>query len=313
MTTCEGRRSRSVVLAALALASLAARSRAAEAQTEDPAAARVLFNEARALIKDGQFAPACPKLEAAAKLYRGSGILLNLADCYEHIGRTASAWNQFAEAASLASRAGRADDEAEARRRQALLEPLLSHVVVRVKEAVPGLTLAWDGQELLSAAWETAIPVDTGHHDLAANASGYTPWSTSLDVAAGASEAVEIPRLELAPVQPPPLVPEASPPAAPYWTTRRKVGVGVASGGVVALGVAGALALVADVQYNNAKSESGTARVHDSSTAVTTGNVATVVSVVGAAAAALGAVVWFTAKTAPVRVGASPAAIGGSF
>lgn len=310
MTTCNSPVRRFVRLAAVALTVLGARL--ATAQVEDQAAARALFNEARALIKDGQFAPACPKLEAAAKLYRGSGVLLNLADCYEHTGRMASAWNQFGEAASLASHAGRAEDEAEARRRQALLEPVLSHVVARVKQAVPGLTLTWDGEELLSAAWETAIPVDAGHHNLAATAPGYTAWSTSVDVAAGASESVEIPTLELAPA-PPPVVPELLPRAAPYWTTRRKLGVGLASGGVVTLGVAGALALVADVQYNSAKGESGTARVHDSSTAVTTGNVATVLSVVGLAAAAVGGVVWFTAKTDPVRVGASPAGVEGSF
>src|SRR5688572_27022649 len=86
----------------------------AHAQAENQAAARALFEEARDLAKAGNYSAACPKFEAANRLYASPGALLNLADCYEHLGRTASAWSQFGEAASVAERADRSDVAEEA-------------------------------------------------------------------------------------------------------------------------------------------------------------------------------------------------------
>jgi hypothetical protein len=309
MITCDAR---ALVVALLAAVML--RAPPAAAQAEDQPAARALFNEARTLVKAGQYSQACPKLEAAAKLYRGSGVLLNLADCYEHIGRTASAWNEFGEAASLARRSGRDDDEAEARKRQAALEPQLAHVLARVKDAAPGLSLTWDDKELPSAAWETPIPVDPGPHTLAASAPGRTPWSTSTEVTSGVTVTVDVPVLESVPttVQPEPVV-RVSPPPPHYWTQRRKVGIAVGTSGLVTFGVGGVLALVADTNFNHAKAETGSARTGDSANAVTLGNVATVVGGIGIAATALGAIVWLTAPSNPVRVGVSPSGVGGKF
>ena len=82
-----------------------------------------------------------PKLEAASKLYSGAGVLLNLGDCYEHLGRTASAWNEFGEAASTAERAGRPTDMAEALHRQRLVEPRLCRLAVSVSSRAPGLVV----------------------------------------------------------------------------------------------------------------------------------------------------------------------------
>ncbi len=264
-------------------------------------------------MKSGEFAPACPKLEAAVKLYRGSGVLLNLADCYEHVGRTASAWTEFGEAASLAVLAGRQDDESEARRRQAALEPRLAHLVVDVKGPAPTLSLSWDGKELLPAAWHTRIPVDPGPHTLAATAPGRAAWSASVNVASEATETVEVP--ELLPLPPPSHeADKARVPGPPtYWTRRRELGIGVASGGVLVLGAAGVLGLVASSEFSRANGEAGSARVHDSGTAVTEGNVATVVAAVGAAATAIGLVVWLTARSTPTPVTAQPFVIGGVF
>src|SRR5262249_13453831 len=119
MTKCEGR---SRTIAAACLVAVSAIATGARAQSEDQAAARVLFDEGRRLLKAGQYADACPKLEAAKQLHISAGILLNLADCYEKLGRTASAWTQFGEAAAVAKRTNRGEDAQEARRRQAVLE-----------------------------------------------------------------------------------------------------------------------------------------------------------------------------------------------
>src|SRR5262249_12581297 len=153
------------------------------------------------------YAEACPKLQAAAKLYAGSGVLLNLGDCYEHAGRTASAWTEFREAAYAATGAGRADDLAEANRRQAALEPRLSRLTIRVAHGAPDLVVRRDGKVVDVAAWGTALPVDPGAHALSAEASGRAPWSASVSVTEpGATVVVDVPELA-------PAASSSSPPA----------------------------------------------------------------------------------------------------
>ncbi len=65
----------------------------AHAQAEDRAAARALFDEGRQLMAAERYDAACPKFEAARKLAQSTGVLLNLGECYERLGRTASAWD----------------------------------------------------------------------------------------------------------------------------------------------------------------------------------------------------------------------------
>src|SRR5689334_19506 len=82
---------------------------------DSAAVAEVLFNEARALADKGDFAAACPKFEESQKVDPGMGTLYRLGDCYEHLGRTASAWAAFRDVASQAQTAGQAAREADAR------------------------------------------------------------------------------------------------------------------------------------------------------------------------------------------------------
>jgi hypothetical protein len=176
-----------------------ARTPVARAQAEDQAAARALFDAGRALMKAGQYANACPKLEAARKLFTSAGILLNLADCHEKIGRPASAWTEFGEAAAVAKRTNRDDDAEEATRRQAALDPSLPHLTIRVAHEVPGLSVKRDGAAIASAAWGAALPVDPGAHEIRAQAEGFEPWTTSITVATpGQSVTVDVPQLHAA-------------------------------------------------------------------------------------------------------------------
>jgi hypothetical protein len=173
----------------------------ARAQTsEDQAAARSLFDEGRRLLHAGKVAEACPKLEAAAHIYASPGILLNLGDCYEKSGRTASAWSEFGESASAANRAGHADQEAEARRRQTAIEPKLSRLVIVVSHEVPGLVVSRDGTDMAPAAWGSPIPIDPGAHAVRARADGREAWETSVTVSdPGKTVTLEVPQLQPSP------------------------------------------------------------------------------------------------------------------
>ncbi len=237
-------RLRLVVTLLLATASVATGARA-----QSSATAETLFSEGKALMDRGDYAGACPKLAESQRIDPGGGTLLNLAICYEHQGKTATAWSAFKEALALARRDGRADREKIALEHATALEPTLSHLRLVVPDAarLPGLVVKIDGAVLGDAAWGSALPVDPGSHRLEATAPGRKPWRTELAVRAEQSHDVTLPLLGDAPVAPAatlaPAAGNAVQPGAPKAD-------GVASGGgqrvigFVAIGV-GAVGLAA--------------------------------------------------------------------
>jgi len=169
---------------------------AAEPTAEDRALAEVLFRDAKALLDADKPAEACPKLVESQRLDPKPGTMLNLAVCHEKEGKTASAWSDFIEAASLASRAGQKEREDFARERAASLEATLSRIAVRVPSPVPGIAVKLDGRELVAAAWGTAAPIDPGEHAVLVTAPGYASWSDKFVIAPGAgTREVSIPAL----------------------------------------------------------------------------------------------------------------------
>jgi hypothetical protein len=128
-----------------------------------------------------------------------------------------------------------------------------------------------------------------------------------------AAPAPATPPAEAAPVaSAAPPAPAAAPAAAPpppapggapsYWTGQRILGASITGAGVVAVGIAGILALTAKSQFENALGEYGQQRVNDSSSAASQGNVASVVMGIGAAVAVGGAVVWLLAPNGTEHV-----------
>src|SRR6266498_2939701 len=97
-------------------------------------------------LADGKFAEACPKLGESQRLDPGVGTQFHLADCYERIGQTASAWAGFLEAASGAKALGQTEREKVARERAAALAPRLSKLTIVAARAadVPGLEIKRD-------------------------------------------------------------------------------------------------------------------------------------------------------------------------
>ena len=158
-------------------------------------AARALFVEGRRLMGDRQFALACHKFEEARTLYSSAGVLANLADCDEKIGRTASAWSAFGEAVQIATRTGRAEDAAEAQRRQRLLEPRLGRLTIQASHPVEGLAVTLDGGDLSRDTWGAAIPVDPGMHEVRAYAPGYESWTASVEASEGRTVSAGVPEL----------------------------------------------------------------------------------------------------------------------
>lgn len=167
----------------------------ASAQTKtDPAAAQVLFYDARALMQQGRYAEACPKLEESLRLDAGLGTQFNLADCNEHIGKIATAWAGFLEVAAQAKSTNQTEREKFAKKRASALEPRLPKLVVDVPRTLDGAEVRRDGVLIGPAAWGSPIPIDPGTHKITARAPGKQVWETTIFAAEGKSARVSIPR-----------------------------------------------------------------------------------------------------------------------
>jgi serine/threonine-protein kinase len=241
---------------------------AARAQSgADPVAARTLFQDARKLMAESKYEQACPKLEESLNLDPGIGTMFNLADCWEHVGRTASAWSRFLDAASAAKNAGQAGREKVARDRAAALEPHLSRLTIAVAVAPPGLEVHDGGRSVAASLFGTAIPVDPGAHTIEAKAPGKKPWQGVVQVAAGGgSVSVTVPPLATddtavaAPVVAPVAAPGSASESMTVSTadssrggTQRVAGWVTASLGVVGLAVGAGLGLAGESKNNQAK------------------------------------------------------------
>jgi hypothetical protein len=193
----------------------------AEPSAAQKAMASQFFDDAEKLMASGKTADGCAKYAESQRLDPQLGTLLHLADCYEKVGKTASAWATFKDAVEIAAQ--RKDGrEPKARAKVADLEARLPKLVVTLTGRAPaGIEVRQDGEIVGRAAWGSPVPVDPGRHRITAKAPGCEQWFTSVDVPPGASSTrVAVPELlpESAPVaaQPVPVAPApAAPPLAP--------------------------------------------------------------------------------------------------
>lgn len=290
---------------------------------DDKAAADALFDEARRLLQQRQYAPACEKLEASQKLDPAVGTLLNLADCYEKLGRTASAWATFRDTSALARKAGSAERERIARDRAQALEARLSYLTVIAWKGQE-VTIQRDGVALDPAVLGTALPVDPGTHEISAGAPGKRTWSTRVEVRADADRvSVSVPILGDEPAPELPLTATASEPpadanpartaplqdAASSGSTQRTLALISAAVGVAGIATGTIFGLKAAANWSDAKAQCPSARyaypncpasaVKLSDDAGTAGTVSTVSFIVGGAGVAAAAALWLTAPSAP--------------
>ncbi len=301
------------------------------------AAAEALFTEGRKLAAGGKYAEACPKFEASEQLDPGLGTLLNLAECYEKIGKTASAWAEYKEAIPLARSSGSKVRLDLATERATALESRLSMLTIRAMggtEEATGLEIRRDGVPVQPAELGSPIPLDPGPHTIEAVAPGKQKWSSTVQLTDASKLAVDVPSLT-------PLAPGAAAPAeAPQpiqappldqgthsnsGSTQRTAAIVVGAAGVVGVGIGAVFGLGASSKWSDAKSNCtaypygcSQSALDAKSSAQSKASVATVAFIVGGAAIAGAAVLWFTAgpsqeKSVAVGVGPGAAFVRGSF
>lgn len=310
------------VLAAIAgCAILAWAAAPAEAQV---AAAEALFNQGRELMQEKKYAEACEKFQSSHELDPSVGALGSLGDCREKNGQIASAWAAYSEAVSLARQRNDKRRERAAQDHVKRLERLLSYLVLEVpaEARVNGLKITRNGEPVAVAVWNEKVPVNPGTHVIHVEAPGYRSAELSIEVGARGDEArATVPVLEPDPQARPSDRSDARPSsgAGPGDTsggvtgpgptdeagggmpTGRKVAIGVAGGGVVALAVGAIFGVRASGLWDDAKAycRNGDFAMCDtegvllSKDARSSANVSTVAFSVGVAAVAAGAVLWF--------------------
>lgn len=167
--------------ALIALAALAP-ARSALAQKDDKQA-QVFFVEGMQLMNKKRYAEACEKFARSQELDPGMGTQYRLAECYEKLGRLASAYDQFMAVAEAAKTAKKPDRESVARKRAAALEVRVAKLTIEVPPKVaslPDLEVRRDGAVVGKDLWGTPIPVDSGDHVVTATARGKKPWEAKV-------------------------------------------------------------------------------------------------------------------------------------
>jgi hypothetical protein len=304
---------------ALLAAALAA-GPAANAQTQ-AAPAESLFEEGRALLVQGKFELACAKFAESERLDPAVGTLLNLGDCYEKMGKIATAWAVFKEATVMAHTAKQENREKLAAARASAIEPKVPRLSIGVRHAVPGLEVRRDGVLVGEAQWSgsapSAVAIDPGEHEIVAVAPGKRAWSTKIVLAAdGQATAVDVPELEADELaERAPLKPAGSQAAMSLEVVnthdrnvQRAIGLAVGGAGLVTLIVGIPFAFIANSQNKVAEGECPTnSTCHEPNGTHTTGEnsaaqsavsdalISTILVVGGAGIAVAGAVVYFTA------------------
>ncbi|HZF50150.1 MAG TPA: hypothetical protein VE093_15935 [Polyangiaceae bacterium] len=232
-------------------------ARAEEPDLKAQKAAGDLYTQASHEMVTGDYAIACPRLEAARKIlpqHVRTG--MTLAQCYDEAGKPASAWAELQRVKPLAEAQGKADKVAEIEKKVADLEGRVSRLTIEVPAAIgalPGLVISRNGTPVAAAQWGKAEPVDPGTFEIGATALGKEPWSTRVDLKENGKGVV----VSVAPpwplparvVERPPV--EASKGAPPWMRTAGFVGMGVGAAGIGVGAVLGGMA----ISRNNASSD----------------------------------------------------------
>jgi hypothetical protein len=210
----------------------------ARAHADDTVAATA-FNQAAAFEAQGKWAEACPLYETSYRADPQIGVLLHLAICHEQIGKLASAWSEFTDAADLAKSRHDPREQTARDRANALAPKLAKLYIAPPSQPIAGMVVKRDGVDV-TALVGTQAPIDTGDHTIELAAPGYLPWTKTVTIAAQATATVDLPLLQKAP-EPPPEVHEGTlivtaPDGAQISLDQQPVGVGHFEGKVSSKG-----------------------------------------------------------------------------
>ena len=221
---------------------------------DDEARARRLFDEGHEATDRGDDAAACAKFEQSLALFRRASTLLNLGDCHQKLGHTATALGYWSEGAALLS----SDDVRMglAKEHIAALEQQVPRLVVHLPDPLPAnAVITLDDHALTRAALAEPLKLDPGPHQLRLTAPGYQPNQLAPELRDGVISEVHLLLSPQAPAEvraPEPRDHAVQPPRpdAPRPTPERRIPIWVWPVGSVGL-VAAAASIPLTIDYVN--------------------------------------------------------------
>jgi hypothetical protein len=310
-------RRKTAVQAGLALATWTiVRTATADLPVDSPARALALFDEAKVMMERGNFADACPKLAESQALDPQVGTVLNLAVCYENLGKTASACLAWRDASTAAAKKHQQDREEFAREhaKQLCLHVLRVTFSVTPQPVRERIELTINNIPLPREQWGLPTSLDPGEYDVRASAEGVLPWSSKFVVDQEHVLLVTVPVLAL--VTEASLLPRAAKTLHATVAPRREprarwvtVAVWATGGaGVAAVGVGSAFGLAAMIHENASNqdrrcvsSACNAIGASERSRAMDDARIADVTLALGAGAVAIAAVMWAAGSRSPSR------------
>lgn len=320
---------KSVALALSLSIAVASIPRAHAATPSEKATAEQDFEEARKLMSDGKYAEACIKFEESQRLDPGMATEYRLAECYEALGRTATAWLMFIDVADQADQQKMPDRAKVARERAAKLQPKLARIAITpTTPELTDLKVVRDGEEIKRTLWGQPIPVDPGDHTVEVSAPGKKTWKTTVKAEASVTQTVTVPALEDAgaggaatttggaatttttattgaatttTTNPEPMSTKDETPSS--WPMQKTWAIVAGGTGVVLLGVGAAMYFSGKSAFDSTSSHCNAANIcdqqgiDDRSSANGKAKLGSILATVGVVGLAAGAVLWFTAPT----------------
>jgi hypothetical protein len=278
-----------------------------------------LFKRAAAHMDRREYEAACPLLERSHALDPSGGTLLNLGDCYEQRGSTASAYRAFEEARELSIRTGRTDRAEVAELRKKQLFPILRHLTITLANPGPeSLVVHLNGKPLARSSWNVPVPVDPGEHEVRVSAHGYADHTATVSAPLpGATASVPIPALKSRTQSPSPDAPSRKGEGGLDGQQVAAIAFGVV--GVAGMATGTAFGLRSQAKHeesdryctgNTCADRRGVELMNDARRA---GNVSTVSFIAGGVGLGAAAVLWFarpfSGEAVRAEVGFGPAEI----
>jgi hypothetical protein len=134
----------------------------------DEATANARFDEGRLLMEHGDVARACPKFAESERLLPSGRAVFNLGECYEKLGKYASALAAFEEALRRARAAKKTEIAELTLKRVVALSPKVSRLAI---ESADKAQIKVDGEiVVLGNLGPEGLAVDPGEHVITASA-----------------------------------------------------------------------------------------------------------------------------------------------
>jgi len=229
----------------LALAILCLAAAVARADSDAERAAK-LFEEGKDLAAHARYQEACDRFAKSYDLDPAFGTGLNFADCQEHLGHLARAWQLFDASAATAEHKHDGVRAQYARDRADALAARLGEIVIRVADPdLKRIHITIGGRHVATAA-EVHERADPGDVEIVAQAPERR-FATTAHVAAKATTTIDVPVLERA-------AGAAAPASAPAGKKRgwviASLTLGGASAGAAVFGAV--MGIAAARRYNDA-------------------------------------------------------------